>query len=240
MSMKDFHGAMTLEKVLLGLGVLGIGAVVYNSMTSSDSSIPRPVNNAPEWRTKFVAPYNWGVPFAPTTGVVWPVRGGPRVISYRDINGKGASGTSFGAARSPKEGEPSGRRHAAIDVITSYVDKANAIVATEDGVVKAITRNGPYVSLDAIQIDHAKLSVQYCEIHALAALKAGAIVKAGDVIGYSARNGDGRAMLHFETWELGFAPKAYYTMWIGTPQKGLLDPTEYLLALGVRDPLKRA
>jgi murein DD-endopeptidase MepM/ murein hydrolase activator NlpD len=174
-------------------------------------------------------PKNWGVPFAPATGDVWPVVGQPKIVPYTAADGAivGNAGTAFHASR-----EGGARYHAGVDLVCAPGD---AVVAMESG--RVVGQIPGFVRLGAVAIAHPTVVAVYAEIAldslAAAGLKPGDTVSAGQRIGTGAQNYAGRSMLHLELWAPGHAPAAY-TPWYQTAPAaplGLLDPTPYLLAL---------
>lgn len=139
----------------------------------------------------------------------WPVS------TYRGII------SGFGASR------PDGRLHAAVDIGTVPGD---AILAVDDGTVLRMV--GGYeigAGLQAVAISHPDGDYIYAEIKST--VLPGQQVKAGDVIGYAAKNADGNSMLHFEVWEKGMSP-TYFTKWFpGKKPAGLLNAAEVASAL---------
>jgi len=96
------------------------------------------------------------------------------------------------------------------------------ILALDDGVVLKMV--GGYAlggGLEAVAIRHRDADYNYAEIKVTVA--PGQKVKAGDPIGYAAKNSDGNSMLHLEAWEKGMAPDRFARWNEGQKPPGLLD-----------------
>jgi len=213
-----------MDPFSLGLALL-VGGYAINAFSSSNKSVAKYTGPIPK---------SFGVPFAKPTGKIWPVKNGPKTVSYFLPSGTvvGNGATAFGAFRaSTGSGD---RIHAGNDLPAG---PSNQIVAMEDGII--LGNVGGYVSLDAVAVEHSDLVALYAEVAlgslAKAGLKAGSKVKAGQVIAFGSLNYDNNSMLHLELWQKGYAPK-FFTPWYRgkSPPNGLLDPTEYLLALAKR------
>jgi murein DD-endopeptidase MepM/ murein hydrolase activator NlpD len=212
-----------MDPFSLGLAILVGSYAASKIFPSSDTS-----NNQ-----KYTGPIpkNFGVPFAKPNGKAWPVKNGPKIVSYFLPSGSvvGNGATAFGAFRaSTGSGE---RIHAGNDLPAG---PSNSILAMEDGII--VGNVGGYVELDAVAIQHSSMVALYAEVAlgslSKAGLKVGSRVKAGQVIAFGSLNYDNNSMLHLELWALGHAPK-FFTPWYrgAKPPIGLLDPTEYLLQL---------
>jgi murein DD-endopeptidase MepM/ murein hydrolase activator NlpD len=149
--------------------------------------------------------------------MMWPVRGGLKIVPERGAG-------SFGASR-----EGGKRLHAGVDLPTS---KGSAIVAMVDGRIASFPSG--YVGLDAIVIEHAPPLVGvggilisvilYAEFTRDPKLVIGETVKAGQVLGVAAASAYG-SMLHLEFWQ-GRSPSAFSVWPARDPRpNGLLDPT---------------
>ena len=167
---------------------------------------------------------DFGVPFAPATGRIWPVVGGERSVPFTSPTGvvTGNSGTMFHASR-----ESGLRWHAGVDLQAAPGQK---IAAMEDGVVLGFVPG--FVGLDTVVVQHPSVVAVYAEVTKALGLAVGAKVSAGQQIAVGTINKDGRSMLHLELWKTGNAPKGFVPWYQkDPPPRGLLDPTRYLLAL---------
>lgn len=172
---------------------------------------------------------NWGVPFAPSTGRVWPVVNEPKTVPYTRSDGTvvGNAATAFHATR-----ESATRHHAGIDLLCAPNDR---VVAIDRGTVRGMIPG--FVRLGAVVVDHPAFVAVYAEIAldalARAGLKTGDTVRAGQTIGFGVLNYEGHSMLHFETWDRAHPPAAYTPWHVSAPAApaGLLDPTRMLLDL---------
>jgi len=173
---------------------------------------------------------NWGVPFASSTGRVWPVPEATKAVSYTLTTGKvvGNGATCFHASR-----EDSKRWHAGMDLPCF---PGNRVVAMEDGIVMGMISG--FVKLGAVVVMHAQCVAVYAEIDlnslTKAGLKPGSSVIAGQLIGFGALNYEENSMLHLEIWSKSNPPKFYTPWYVGSPAPvGLMDPSMYLLNLSL-------
>jgi hypothetical protein len=90
--------------------------------------------------------------------------------------------------------------------------------------------------LGAIVVEHRDAVAVYAEVARDAGSPGpGALISSGQRLATGAKNSSGNSMLHFELWRTDAAPKAFVPWWIkDPPPRGLLDPTEMLLALAAR------
>jgi murein DD-endopeptidase MepM/ murein hydrolase activator NlpD len=148
---------------------------------------------------------------------VWPVIPNRGVIS------------PFGASRE------NNRSHGGADVGALPGDP---IVAISDGVVlHPVSGFSLGTGLQAVAIAHEDADYLYCEIKV--EVQAGQHVKAGERIGVTAKNGDGRSMLHLEVWETGTAPKGFVPWFTNQPRpKGMLDASSKLASIQSLPELK--
>lgn len=115
-----------------------------------------------------------------STPSIWPVRG--------------YFSSSYGYRKDPFTGERA--RHSGIDVSTPM---GRPVVATADGVVLYAAPRGTYGNV--VVIDHKfDIMTRYAHLSKFA-VRPGARVKRGDVIGYVGNSGRSRAPhLHYEVW----------------------------------------
>jgi murein DD-endopeptidase MepM/ murein hydrolase activator NlpD len=107
---------------------------------------------------------------------------------------RGYFSSTYGTRKDPFTGEPA--MHYGIDISTPT---GRPVVATADGVILYAARRGTYGNI--VVIDHKfDMMTRYAHLSKFA-VKAGARVKRGDVIGYVGSTGRSRAPhLHYEVW----------------------------------------
>lgn len=148
---------------------------------------------------------------------LWPVR------PYRGtISGFGVSRPSIDGANT--------RQHAGVDVGAFIGD---AVIAMGPGTVLwPVSGFRIGADLQAVAIRHSDADYIYAEIHVDPKyMVPGTKVAAGQQIGKVGRNGDGRGMLHLESWTPGSTPKGFVPWVAGVKPKGLLDVWERIKGL---------
>jgi murein DD-endopeptidase MepM/ murein hydrolase activator NlpD len=107
---------------------------------------------------------------------------------------RGYFSSTYGTRKDPFTGDRA--MHYGIDISTPM---GRSVVATADGIILYAARRGTYGNI--VVIDHKfDMMTRYAHLSKFA-VKAGALVKRGDVIGYVGNTGRSRAPhLHYEVW----------------------------------------